>query len=128
MKRGLRFMGFPQAPLATNHEPLAPQGIAGGEAEPAANEAADDVEREIGQGWEDGAGTDEGQQFHVVRREGCEAAEDAGDEEKLDDGRQIAAFGEEDEEDADAEGTDEVGQDGTVWEEDAAVEIGQFRE
>ena len=105
-----------------------PQGVAGGEAKPAADEAADDVEREVGQGREDGASTDEGEEFHVVRRKGREAAQDTCDEEEFDDGRQIAAFGEEDEEDADAEGPDEVGQDGAVWEEYAAVEVGQFCE
>ena len=67
-------------------------------------------------------------EFHVVRRKGREAAEDACDEEEFDDRRQVAAFGEEDEEDADAEGTDDIGQDGAVWEEGAAVKVGQFRE
>lgn len=127
MRGGFTTSHEPRAPI---HEPLtlSPQGVARGEAQPAADEAADDVEGEVGQGREEVAGADEGEEFHVVRREGREAAEDACDEEEFDDRRQVAAFGEEDEEDADAEGTDDIGQDGAVWEEGAAVKVGQFRE
>ena len=98
-----------------------PKGVADGKSEPAAEEAADDVERKISCRRQYIAGADEGQEFHVVRRKGRKTAKDAGYEKELDRRRKVRHLRKEYEEESDAKGSDGIGQDRSVREADGSV-------
>lgn len=101
------------------------EGIPGGEAEPAEEEAAQDIQEQVGKTGSNFSVQEEGKKLHGVGGKGGEAAEESCSEEEFVFRFDAEMVSEVDEKKAEKERADKIDQNGAVRESGSAVLIGK---